>query len=380
MLRLSVKNLKAGMIVAQSIYNNHGGSYLVKGNPITPGYIDKLKQIGIPTVSVTSDDPNFKLMPPEDIVREETRINAIQHVYQSFKSVEHEGRLDAQAMERVSDNILFDLIQRKENLVQLTDIRLHDTYTFAHSVNVAILSAMLGLLCRYTKKDLSILTLGALLHDLGKIDIPAEILTKTTRLTDEEFATIKRHPDMGAKHIHDMENELPHTSLLATIAREHHEHIDGHGYPQGLKGDQIHRFAKIVAIADVYDALTSERPYKRAYTPNVAFNIMKNVNRGQFDPELLDLFFNNVAIYPVGTILKTEWGYAIVKKCEFGKTEAPTIVLFAGLDGKRLKKTLTIDLADDPNGAKAIQLVIADSELRHFIHELSFDPSQYLMD
>ena len=228
------------------------------------------------------------------------------------------------------------------------------------------------------RKDMGVLTLGALLHDLGKIEVPAKILTKTTRLNDEEFAIIKGHPERGAAHIHDMDNELPYTSLLATIAREHHEHIDGRGYPAGLTGEKIHRFAKIVAIADVYDALTSERPYKKAYTPNVAYNIMKNVNRGQFDPDLLDLFFNNVAIYPVGTILKTDYGYAIVKKCEFGKTEAPTIVVFADLEGKIIKNPETIDLAADPKGPKLIQMVIADNELRHFVHELSLDPSRYL--
>ena len=378
MLRLPVKNLKKGMIVAQSIYNHHGGSYLVKGSAITPEYIHHLKKIGIPTVNVTSADPNFQLQPPEDVVQETTRIDAIQHVYEAFQDVEKEGRLDAQAMETVSDNIIRDIIQRKENLVQLTDIRLHDTYTFAHSVNVAILSAMLGMLCRYTRKDMNILTLGALLHDLGKIDVSTRILTKNTRLTDSEFAEIKSHPERGAEHIHEMDHELPSTSILAAIAREHHEHIDGRGYPRGLQGDEIHRFAKIVAIADVYDALTSERPYKRAYTPNVAYNIMKNVNIGQFDPDLLDLFFNNVAIYPVGTILKTDYGYAIVKKCEFGKTEAPTIVVFANLEGRLLQKAETIDLAAEPRGAKLIQMVVADSELRHFIHELSVDPSQYL--
>ena len=113
MLRLSVKDLKKGMIVAQSIYNNHGGSYLVRGSAITPEYIRQLQKIGIPTVNVTSADPSFQLLPPEDVVQETTRIDAIQHVFEAFQSVEQEGRLDAEAMERVSDNILIDLIQRE---------------------------------------------------------------------------------------------------------------------------------------------------------------------------------------------------------------------------------------------------------------------------
>ena len=155
------------MILAQSIFNNHGGSYLVKGQPITEGYIRSLKKIGIPTVSVTSEDPSFQLMPPDDIVQENTRVDAIQKIFSTFESVEQNGRMDVDALQNVSEKILFDLINRKENLVQLTDIRLHDTYTFGHSVNVAILSAMMGLLCHYTKKDMLLLTLGALLHDLG---------------------------------------------------------------------------------------------------------------------------------------------------------------------------------------------------------------------
>ena len=365
------------MILAQSIFNQRGASYLVKGQPITKGYIHQLEKVGIPTVTVTTSDPDFQLLPPDDIVAEETRANAIKHVYHAFQTTEQDGHLDVDMMEDVAEKIIFDLIDRKANLVQLTDIRLHDTYTFGHSVNVAILSSMLGMLCHYTKKDLQILTLGALLHDLGKIAIPEEILTKNTGLTDEEFAVIKAHPLRGAQRIHEMENMLPHTALLSAIASEHHEHIDGSGYPRGLKDEEIHRYAKIVAIADVYDALTSERPYKKAYTPNVAHNIMCNVIRGQFDPKLLNLFFNNVALYLVGTILKTDYGFGIVKKSAFGKTETPTIVVFANMEGRPIEP-YTIDLSTVEDGNHKIHIVVSDNDLRHFIHNLAFDPSVYL--
>ena len=366
------------MILAQSIFNNHGGSYLVKGQPITEGYIRSLKKIGIPTVSVTSEDPSFQLMPPDDIVQENTRVDAIQKIFSTFESVEENGRMDVDALQNVSEKILFDLINRKENLVQLTDIRLHDTYTFGHSVNVAILSAMMGLLCHYTKKDMLLLTLGALLHDLGKINVPLDILTKRTRLKDEEFNIIKQHPLDGAKRIMAMDYALPSPSILAAIASEHHEHLDGRGYPRGLTGDHIHRYAKIVAIADVYDALTSERPYKKAYTPNIAYNIMAHIDNEQFDPGLLKLFFNNVSLYPTGTVLKTNYGYAIVKDCIFGKTETPIIILFADTKGKILRLPETIDLSLESNGNKSIQMVLTDNELRHFIREINIDPSIYL--
>lgn len=378
MIRLPIKKLKQGMIVAQSIYNHHGASYLVKGQPITKEYIRQLRKIGIPTVAVTSSNPNFQLMPPQDIVQEKTRVNAIEKVYNAFQTVEENGQFDAKSIQSVSENILFDLIDRRENLVQLTDIRLHDTYTFAHSVNVAILSAMLGLLCHYTKKELLLLTLGALLHDLGKINVPPAILNKTTGLTAEEFEQVKQHPLQGGKRIMRMERSLPSPAILAAIASEHHEHMDGTGYPRGLSAEKIHRYARIVAIADVYDALTSERPYKKAYTPNIAHNIMVNVSKGQFDPDLLTLFFNNVSLYPIGTVMQTIYGYGIVSSCTFGKTETPTIVLFADRDGNVLNKPETIDLSTDPAGNQAIEIVISDRELRHFIREINIDPSIFL--
>ncbi len=378
MIRLPVRKLKKGMIVAQSIYNRRGASYLVKGQPISPEYISHLEAIGIPTVTVTSENPNFQLQPPEDIVQEKTRITAIEKVYDAFHSVEETGRLDADAMQDVSDKILMDVLQRKENLVQLTDIRLHDTYTFAHSVNVAILSAMLGMLCRYSKSDLKLLTLGAMLHDLGKIRVPSDILNKSTRLEEDEFAVIKSHPSEGARRIHEMERILPSPSVLAAVAAQHHEHVDGCGYPNGLTGDKIHRFAKIVAIADVYDALTSERPYKKAYTPSVTHNIMVNVNTGQFDKDLLKLFFNNVAIYPVGTIVKTIHGIGIVKSCEFGRTEMPEVVIFATKEGSLLDHPQYYDLSEET--PKSVEGVISDNDLRHFVHVLAIDPSIYLMD
>ena len=378
MLRIPVKKLKKGMIISQSIYNKHGASYLVKGQPLSDQYIAQLKKIGIPTVTVTSKDPAVKIMPPEDLVQEDTRIGAIEKVYDAFKSVEETGQLDAKAMEGVADKIIFDIVARKENLVQLTDIRLHDTYTFAHSVNVAILAAMLGLLLHYTRADLGLLTLGALLHDLGKIRVPGDILNKNSRLDEDEFAVIRRHPAEGARRIKEMEHLLPNPSVLAQVAAQHHEHIDGKGYPANLTGDKIHRYAKIVAIADVYDALTSERPYKKAYTPSVTYNIMVNVNKGQFDPDMLNLFFNNVAIYPIGTVLKTIYGFGIVTKCEFGRTATPTICLFADKNGKQLPSPQRIDLYDaEP---RAIELVVSGIELLHFIHELNVDPSVYLTE
>ena len=379
MLRLPVSKLKDGMVLGQSLFNTAGGSYLVKGQPVTIDYIRRMHQLGIQAVTVTSMDPTYKIPPPPDVIEEKTRVNAIGAVYNTFQSIEENGTLDIPALQKVTDSIVFSLFDNHENLVQLTDIRTHDAYTFAHSVNVAVLSAMMGMLCHLPKEDLSLITLGGLLHDLGKIEVHADILNKNRSLSNSEFDIMKKHPADGARRILKMSG-LPKSSILAAIAGQHHEHIDGTGYPRGIKGDEMHRFAKIAAIADVYDALTSERPYKKAYMPNIAYNIMHNINKGQFDPKLLELFFNNVALYPEGSVLKTTFGFAVVKESKFGRTTTPIIILFADPNGKLLDHRTEIDLSEERDGAASIQVVPTGNDLYHFIHELGVDPSYYLKE
>ena len=356
------------MITAQSIYNPLGASYLTKGMELSPTYIERLEKAGFDGVTVTSLDPKLKLAPPDDIVQEKTRISAIQNVATAFHSVEENGTFDPAPLQGISENILQDIIAQQKNLVQLTDIRLHDTYTFAHSVNVAILSSLLGVLLKLSREEQLKLTLGGLLHDIGKITVPYEILTKAGHLTDDEWSVMQGHPEAGRQRLKKM---FPNDTLLSTIALQHHEHIDGSGYPNHLKGEQIHRYGRIVAIADVYDALTSVRPYKRAYTPSVAHRLMATCSPGHFDLDLLKLFFDNVAIYPVGTILKTQDGYAIVKKVEFGYTLTPVVC-------KLLDTPSNLDLKEAPKGM--LDGVISDSELYHFIHNINVDPAIFLQE
>ena len=205
--------------------------------------------------------------------------------------------------------------------------------------------------------------------------MPYEILTKAGHLTDDEWSVMQGHPEAGRKRLKKM---FPNDTLLSTIALQHHEHIDGSGYPNHLKGEQIHRYGRIVAIADVYDALTSVRPYKRAYTPSVAHRLMATCSPGHFDLDLLKLFFDNVAIYPVGTILKTQEGYAIVKKVEFGHTLTPVVCTFADREGKLLGAPHDLDLKEAPKGM--LEGVISDSELYHFIHNINVDPAIFLQE
>ena len=376
MIDLPLRRLKPGMTIAQSVYNSSGASYLTKGMPLTKNYIEKLQQLGIQDMHVISTSTTKTFVPPDDVLEEKTRAMAVKRVYDVFEQIQSSGTIDPAPMMKASTSIVNDIMERKNNLVQLTDIRAHDMYTFAHSVNVAMLSTIMGVLCGFSKEKLSELTLNALLHDLGKIKIPKEILNKPDRLTDEEFATVKRHPQDGYDYI--TRANLPNAEQLAIIARQHHEKFNGTGYPFHKKGKEIHIYGRIGAIADVYDALTSVRPYKKGYSPSVAYHIMKNCSPGHFDEELLNLFFKNVAIYPVGTVVSTNRGYGIVCHLEFGKTETPVVRIFADFTPKRIAKPYDVDLSEDT--VTGINSVINDKELFHFIHQIQFDPADLLAE
>ena len=201
MIQIPMKNLKAGMITAQSIYNPLGASYLTKGMSLSETYIERLRKTGLDGITVTSLDPKLKLLPPEDVVQEKTRISAIHNVAHVFQEVAENGTFDPKPLQSISETILLDLIAQRKNLIQLTDIRLHDTYTFAHSVNVAILSALVGMLLDFSQKELLKLTLGALLHDLGKVTIPLDVLTKPGHLSDSEWELMQGHPEAGRQRL-----------------------------------------------------------------------------------------------------------------------------------------------------------------------------------
>jgi HD-GYP domain-containing protein (c-di-GMP phosphodiesterase class II) len=376
MIHLPIKDLKPGMIATQSIYNKKGESILTRGVPMTQEHIDLLAAMDLTGLSVVSADPKISVPPPSDVVEETTRSDAIRKVYDTFHDLEDTGEFDPAVLTPTAQAILRNALENRENLVQLTDIRLHDNYTFGHSVNVAVLSAILGSLCNVSGDDLVNLIIGALLHDIGKLIIPQHILTKPGQLSEQEFYIIKMHPEAGRLKLQDL--STPSAEVLATIAGQHHEHIDGRGYPDQLTGDQIHLFARIVAIADVFDALTSARSYKPAYRPHTAYRIMTKCSPGQFDEKLLNLFFDSVAIYPVGTVLKTTMGYAIVKKTELGNTLTPTICVFGDLNGDALQQPYTIDLRKFP--PDTIVSALEEMELIPLLFRMRVDPSKFLQE
>ena len=181
------------------------------------------------------------------------------------------------------------LLKETRNSIEMFDMlhnmRSVDDSIYAHSLNVALITGMLGKWLKMSKEDFDLLILAALLHDIGKAKIPPEILNKPGKYTDEEFALVRKHPTLGYEILLQyprLDNRVKNAALM------HHERCDGSGYPQNLKGTEIDDFAQIIAIADVYDALVSERVYKKAYSHKKAVEMILNGECGQFNPLLLE--------------------------------------------------------------------------------------------
>jgi len=187
----------------------------------------------------------------------------------------------------------------------MVDLKVFDDYTYYHSVNVAVLSIVLGTALGLDKTELCNLGFGALLHDIGKVFIDKNILNKRGPLTDDEFTLMKKHPSLGYDYlIKEFGGSL--SSQLGIL--DHHEKFRGDGYPNNIKGEDISLFGRIISIADVYDALVSDRPYRKALIPSEAIEYIMGATYTFFDPELVKVFITKIAPYPVGTCVKLSNG------------------------------------------------------------------------
>ena len=174
-------------------------------------------------------------------------------------------------------------------MISLVDIKNSDSYTYRHSVNVGILALVLGISYDLNKNDLYDLVMGSILHDIGKMFIPSEILMKKGKLTPEEFRIIQEHPTRGFHYLKDYSNL---SAKARIVVLQHQERIDGSGYPYGLKGDQIYIFSKIAAVADIYDALISDRIYRAGIKKELVSNyLLENAGKTLSIP-VVQIFYN----------------------------------------------------------------------------------------
>ena len=328
------EHLESGMVLVYTLYDNNEKVLLKANRKLTQNYINRIQQMEIAGLYVFEDDEITDHTP---IVSEQTRLKAI-------KSLK---RLNIDDCIFVANNIVEEIRESESMIVETINLSTYDNYTYTHSVNVDILSVIIGVACGLRDDDLRKLSQAALMHDIGKTCVPIEIINKPGRLTDEEFTEVKKHPYYGYNMLRD---NYDVSSVSRNAILSHHENEDGSGYPRGLNSEKIHQFAKIIHIADVYDALTTKRSYKDAMNPADAMEyLMANTDR-MFDRELVSLFMEYVAPYPLGVQVELSTGQkALVVKNNRSMLSRPMIRLDGGatLDLiERLDITITKILTD----------------------------------
>ncbi|MDO6763650.1 HD-GYP domain-containing protein [Agarivorans sp. 1_MG-2023] len=218
-----------------------------------------------------------------------------------FRQLQQGEPIDIEPMERAAEGLIDSLENQSGAMLCLAKIRAKDKYLMEHSLNVGMLLAYFGRSLDMNKAVQKQLLMGGMLHDIGKINTPDEILHKPGKLTDDEFVIMREH----VVHSHNiLKAQEGISKIMLEIASNHHERLDGLGYPNKLKGEQLSSYTRMANIVDCYDALTADRVYKSGMPPTAAFRILLSGVGTQFDKVLIEKFIRCMGVYPVGTLVK----------------------------------------------------------------------------
>lgn len=326
-MRLRVDKLQSGMITERDVYSAEGILIVPAFSPITENVIEKLRTYKVTDVSileivdvVEADEYEAGVPDPSRIsVKERPEFAALameceklsSKMKDSFVSIVSGDYTDLQILSLIK--ISQELCEQNKNNVGLMDMLIalkekgDDTYM--HSVNVGLISATLGRWLKWSEEDCKLLMTCGVFHDIGKMNVPSAILRKTEKLTDQEFAAIKRHPAEGFKILKEMGLDPE----IQTVALLHHERCDGRGYPLGKKGDELDRFVKVVMIADAYEAMTSNRAHRKGICP---FEVVRRFERDGFStyeiPYLMTFLKRTVSVYIKSPVVLSDGRKGIV--------------------------------------------------------------------
>lgn len=297
---IPVDQIVEGMILGKTLYTQGWGKLLNEDTELKKEFIERIKGIGIQGIYIK--DAFSEEIEIEDIVSPEVRQKTVQTLKSLFVE---DSKLDEKTyasmqvqMKDLLDSIVDSVIGNRAIQVNMVDLKNFDEYTYSHSVNVAILAVATGYGLGLNKDNLEQLALAGALHDIGKKFVSTDILNKQGKLTTEEFELIKMHSSLGYRFLKDHFNSSAR-SYIGIL--DHHERFDGTGYPNQKIGEKISVFGKIISVVDVYDAITSKRPYHEPILPSEAYEYILAGSGIQFDPEVVQCFSRKVAAYPLGT-------------------------------------------------------------------------------
>lgn len=329
MIFVPTSSLKPGMVVAKTVVSSYDSTSLplvTKGLVLTNCIIRRLEERSMSGCYI--DTEFSKDIEPGDIIGPTLKKKALSGIKRVFEEVSITRKISIDNMSLVTEiakELVLQILQSDEVLIDFLDLQNYDDYTYRHSLSVAIFSVAIGHKLGYGTSLLMDLVTGALLHDVGKTDISIDLINKPGKLTTEEYAIIKRHPEMAVERLKSGHSV---SSVVLNGILSHHERFNGTGYPRGLSGADIPVYGRILAVADVYDALTTIRPYRKAWFPDEAIEYLLRYKGIHFDPEIIEAFLKIVVPYPIGTMVELSNGCpAIVIKNNENKLR-PVVRMF----------------------------------------------------
>lgn len=337
------EELQPGMILAKSVISDSGKILLEPGLYLTEKNIRKL--IKWQTLYVNIKLPcNLCLARHEILKTYEKTLGLVKTAFEKIRTFQE---VPIKECEELVENYI-ELMANVTGVISiLHKVKSHNEYTFGHSLNVAIISGVLGKWLGFTAGDLKDIILAGLLHDIGKIFISSDILDKPGKLTDEEMEIIKTHSACGSRLVSDCD-EISQETKLGIL--QHHERQDGSGYPQKLKGEDIHIYANIVALADLYDAMSNKRIYRRQLPPFVVVETILEQMYKKLDPNVCLIFLENLRELMMGSLVLLSDGRKakIVLLNELLRTR-PVIQLSTGelIDLERNRQLEIVAMLDD---------------------------------
>jgi len=299
---LSLSDIPKNSVLADDLYSDDNKILLTAGTTLTDDGLQQLRNHGVEKASI-------RTAPNEQIYRQELFDNDIKlSLMAGVDNIFCEQRiqvLDIDMLVNVIKSVVEKLSQKKSCLLHLIDFHDKNDELSVHSINVSVFSILLGISMGLAKEELCSLGIGGLLHDLGKVHTPPELLNKPARLTTEEFDIVKNHVPLGYSLLR---NETSFDHRIGLMVLQHHERCNGKGYPWGLREDQIHQLSHIVSLADVYEALTANRAYRTKFSADKAIDLVNEKAGTHFSAEVVKAFNQIVVPYNIGETVKLSNG------------------------------------------------------------------------
>jgi len=345
---VTVDNLTEGMILGKPFYGNLGAFLLRKHAVLTGSLIERIRYLGYSGLYIT--DKFSEDIEPNFVVSDELKNSTASAVRTLMTNLRTSMSSDDLVLERnvsmITDlvrSLVDEIISSKNAVVNIIDLKSYDLYTYQHSVNVSVLAGVLGFAMKMSRDEIYDLSTAAIFHDIGKMFVSRNILDKPGFLSEQEFGEMKKHPALGANYLRDKLFFKPDIYLPVG---QHHEHYDGTGYPDGLPGDATCLPAKVIAMCDTYDAITSKRPYHDPIMPHEACEYVMGNAGSHFDPDAVGVFFRTVAPFPVGVSVRLSNGEEGIVCKNFSSLPMRPMIRLKPAPGR---KPRLLDLGHDPD-------------------------------